>query len=328
MWPQEIGRTVLALLDGIDVETPHLDRALATDRLQAYTSELGVGAPRVRWAPDLHTVRTTRVWPGRDRAHWQQLTGRQWPLLDLPAGSVSTGLHDGQAMALAQADQLVFSAVLGTARELRSVRRLVPDLVSRAEQLIAGEPAPRRVEGLIPLAQAAAAGLFSYVVGRHRDLVAIERPTMQLDREGRLHNWDGQPAAEWPSGGGLYFWRDVHMTDATGRNPNAATPARIASWANAERRRVAIERIGIEPFLHGIGGRVLQQDDYGRLWRSEHPIDGEPYVAVEVVNATAEPDGTHRHYFLRVPPTIRSARTAVAWTFGFDRGDYIITAAS
>ena len=50
---------------------------------------------------------------------------------------------------------------------------------------------------------------------------------------------------------------------------------------------------------------------------------------MEVVNATAEPDGSHRRYFLRVPPTARTAREAVGWTFGFENADdYILAAAS
>ena len=33
------------------------------------------------------------------------------------------------------------------------------------------------------------------------------------------------------------------------------------------------------------------------------------------MNSTPEPDGTRRTYFLRVPPQMRTAREAVAWTF-------------
>ena len=39
--------------------------------------------------------------------------------------------------------------------------------------------------------------------------------------------------------------------------------------------------------MKAVGAQVVQQDDYGRLWRTEREIDGEPFVAVEVVNATA-----------------------------------------
>lgn len=66
----------------------------------------------------------------------------------------------------------------------------------------------------------------------------------------------------------------------------------------------------------------MQEDDYGRLWRTRREIGSEALVAVEVANATVERDGSQRRYFLRVPPTVRSARRAVAWTFGLTRGEY------
>jgi hypothetical protein len=43
---------------------------------------------------------------------------------------------------------------------------------------------------------------------------------------------------------------------------------------------------------------------------------------VEVVNATAEPDGSQKTYFLRVPPETRTAREGVAWTFGMAEQEY------
>ncbi len=43
---------------------------------------------------------------------------------------------------------------------------------------------------------------------------------------------------------------------------------------------------------------------------------------VEVVNSTPEPDGSHRTYWLRVPPSTRTAREGVAWTFGLDSAAY------
>jgi hypothetical protein len=43
---------------------------------------------------------------------------------------------------------------------------------------------------------------------------------------------------------------------------------------------------------------------------------------VHVVNKTPEPDGSYKDYFLCVPPTMRTAREAVAWTFGLDADAY------
>ena len=43
---------------------------------------------------------------------------------------------------------------------------------------------------------------------------------------------------------------------------------------------------------------------------------------VEVLNATPEPDGSRKTYYLRVPPGTRTARAAVAWTFGLAADAY------
>ena len=42
----------------------------------------------------------------------------------------------------------------------------------------------------------------------------------------------------------------------------------------------------------------------------------------QVVNGTPEPDGTYKHYFLQVPPTMRTPREAVAWTYGLSERHY------
>lgn len=69
------------------------------------------------------------------------------------------------------------------------------------------------------------------------------------------------------------------------------------------------------------GAKELHRDDYGTLYRAELPGD-EPLVMVKVVNSTAEPDGSFKDYFLRVPPQTRTAREAVAWTFEHEPADY------
>jgi hypothetical protein len=66
---------------------------------------------------------------------------------------------------------------------------------------------------------------------------------------------------------------------------------------------------------------LLNTDEYGKLWRLDQR-DDEAIVMVEVVNSTAEPDGSFRDYWLRVPPTIKTAREAAAWTFDIPAKDY------
>jgi hypothetical protein len=65
-----------------------------------------------------------------------------------------------------------------------------------------------------------------------------------------------------------------------------------------------------------LGGAVrVAEDETGILWRKIW-LSYDAWAAVEVINATPEADGTHKHYFLQVPPEMRTAREAVAWTYG------------
>jgi len=99
------------------------------------------------------------------------------------------------------------------------------------------------------------------------------------------------------------------------------SPRRIGQERNAELRRVMLEVYGFDRYLAETGATPADRDVMGVLWRIDLPGD-EPVVMVEVVNATPEPDGTRRTYWLRVPPRTRTAKEAVAWTFGLGPADY------
>lgn len=103
--------------------------------------------------------------------------------------------------------------------------------------------------------------------------------------------------------------------------PRFPAEAIIAGAQNALTRARLFEAVGIEKIVAEAGEQVAV-DDSGTLWRlHKEGWLGEPLVMVEVVNSSPEPDGTHRHYFLRVPPTIETARAAVAWTFGIESAE-------
>lgn len=94
---------------------------------------------------------------------------------------------------------------------------------------------------------------------------------------------------------------------------------------NVEMRRMIWEACSDR--LHtAIGMTEAQRDDYGVLYRYDvadgHAYNPERYQMVLVVNATPEPDGTYRDYWLRVPPYVRTARAAVASTFGLAAEEY------
>jgi hypothetical protein len=133
----------------------------------------------------------------------------------------------------------------------------------------------------------------------------------------------------------LYFWHGVLVPAFVIRRPDLITIANINQEINAEVRRVMIERYrhgeeihGSAAFIRDAGGECLDHDErYGTLWRrripgSAHIPDDEAIVMIEVVNRTREPDGRFRHHWLRVPPTMQTAREAVAWTFNMPAQQY------
>jgi Domain of unknown function (DUF6745) len=318
-------------LQAIDPGDPRVDHAAAEDALGRYLEALGLQRRPVRWLPDIRTLKRERVWPTSRRGRWHALSARQaslfrerWRVFDGWGWNSAAAADDPEdAGWLAALDAIVFRAGLGISRNVRGVYRLTPLLTAAVIGLRLPRAAPPRwVEALGPLGDAAVAGLFCYSVASEGELACVERPTLQVDERGRLHAWDGTPAVHWPKGHSLWYWRGVGIAPSVGRNPEALTARQVLRWSNVERRRVAIERIGAEAFLDALDAEVVQQDDHGRLWRTTVEVDGEPFTAVEVVNSTPEPDGTYRRYFLRVPPTVRSARRAVAWTFGLRAGHY------
>ncbi len=129
------------------------------------------------------------------------------------------------------------------------------------------------------------------------------------------------PALAFPDGFALHAWRGMPVPGAFLAELTTLTPERIRAEENAELRRVMLEFYGYDRYLAESGARPVDRDETGVLWRIDLP-DDEPVVMVEVVNSTPEPDGTHRTYWLRVPPRTRTARQGVAWTFGMAEEGY------
>jgi hypothetical protein len=152
-------------------------------------------------------------------------------------------------------------------------------------------------------------------------VVLSERPVhIALDGDGRLHGTSG-PAIEYPDGWQVWAWHGVRVPRHVVLQPEALNAREILKEPDVEVRRVMIERLGNDRFVRDAGARRLAEDETGVLWRVDLPFD-EPIVCVEVTNATPEADATFRRYMLRVPPTMRSPRQAVAWTFGVDPSEY------
>ncbi len=158
-----------------------------------------------------------------------------------------------------------------------------------------------------------------YIVCFEHTVFLSERPTIwTFDASDRLHGQVG-PAIKFKDGYGHYFWRGLSVESKI--IEDEPTVEQIEKEDNVEIRRVLIERFGVQQYLLASRATAIQSDERGTLYRKELVRD-EPLQMVHVINKTAEPDGTFKDYFLRVPPTVQTAREAIAWSFQMDAEDY------
>ena len=147
-----------------------------------------------------------------------------------------------------------------------------------------------------------------------------ERPTAVCrDERGRLHCTDG-PALLYPDGWCIYSVHGVRVPACIIEQRGQITPEQIDAEKNAEVRRVMIDLYGPDRYV-AAAGTEIHRDEFGILYRKQVAGD-EPILMLKVVNSTPEPDGSFKDYWLRVPPTIRTAREASAWTFDMKAQEY------
>lgn len=146
---------------------------------------------------------------------------------------------------------------------------------------------------------------------------------VQQDDQHRLHNEDG-PACHWKNDDwGIYAVHGVRVPKEIIEDKDSISVESIEAEQNAEVRRVMIEFFTYERYLEEGEFKLLDNDpEWGELYTRDLNGDPEPLVLVKVVNSTAEPDGTFKNYTLRVPPQMKTAREAIAWTFGVEGSEY------
>ena len=128
----------------------------------------------------------------------------------------------------------------------------------------------------------------------------------------QLHNEHGAALA-FADGLSVYAIHGVRVPEVVIEKPKSITVKMISDEANAEVRRIMIDRFGRERWLKDSGAQKIHRDEFGTLYQLGHEM------AVEVVNSTPGSDGTRKKYLLWVDPNgyggIRTAREAVAWTW-------------
>lgn len=113
-------------------------------------------------------------------------------------------------------------------------------------------------------------------------------------------------------------WRGVVVSPEVVIAPETLEAPFILSQANAELRRVMLERVGIEHVLDRAGAVVIHADT--------DPGGPRSLVHLKELDRTylrCQCPSTGREYLLRVPTTMRSCHQAAAWMAGFtDPDDY------
>jgi hypothetical protein len=148
-----------------------------------------------------------------------------------------------------------------------------------------------------------------------------ERPTLlRGDLRDRLHD-PGGPALRYPDGWSVWAWKGVEVPRWIIEQPDEISLEAIDAEANVQVRRCMIEIMTPARYVALGGAARIAEDETGVLWRKIW-FATDAWAAVEVINATPEADGTRRHFFLQVPAHMRTAREAVAWTYGLPTKAY------
>jgi hypothetical protein len=115
----------------------------------------------------------------------------------------------------------------------------------------------------------------------------------------------------------VYFWKGVMIPERYFINRGSLTAEEVLSHPNAEVRAVGLEIYGYDRLESHPEIRIVHRDRAKSmlLMQFHSPKLHEPLSIVKVRNSSREPDGSHRNYYLCVPPSMKTCQEAVAWTF-------------
>jgi uncharacterized protein DUF6745 len=178
-----------------------------------------------------------------------------------------------------------------------------------------------------PMLTACESGAFAHVL-RDDEMIVVASPSIWTDGR-HLHRADG-PAIAWGKTR-VYAWKGVFVPEQFIAQPQTITPDGVRAVTDERLQHTLIDLYahthGHRRCMQDMGGIMVHEDGTGRLWclnpsRHPPPPQAGDLKVVEVVNGTAEADGSRKAYWLHVPPHVQTAQQAVAWTYGMTSEQY------
>ena len=144
--------------------------------------------------------------------------------------------------------------------------------------------------------------------------IISDRPrTLSYDAERRLHSETG-PAIAFSDGWAVHAWHGTRIPAEWIEDKASLTAKTALTWKNIEQRRSACEILGWNAVLTELKAKTIDKDaepEIGELVEVTIPDVGkERFLRVTC--------GTGRQFALPVPPTMKTALQANAWTYGID----------
>ena len=158
----------------------------------------------------------------------------------------------------------------------------------------------------------------TYRVMHEKFCIVSDFPEMiKMDDENRAHGQEG-PSHRWRDGWELFHWHGVAIPAEWLSVPGHLTAKMAVQWKNIEQRRCACEILGWAKILKELKATVIDKDDdpeIGELVEVTIPDIGEE----KFLRALC---GTGREFALPVPPEMKTAMEANAWTYGLSLDDF------
>lgn len=156
-------------------------------------------------------------------------------------------------------------------------------------------------------------------VSFYEDTVVFQhRPeSIKLDDQNRLHSENG-PAIRFRDGVSIYSWHGVRIPADWIENKANLSAETALTWENIEQRRAACEILGWAKILDKLDAKVIDENEdeqIGTLLSVNIPdIGRENFLKVRC--------GTGRIFAIPVPPNMKTAEEANAWTFDLPVVDF------